>query len=206
MRRTGHRSGARGRRLRSTRRAMSGPGRVLQEGDTALVVTTVVECTGVQVKRRAVFAAIADDAPCRHDAFASRHTQLRDTRSWRGRLALVGVAQRQNGRLIAPHAAPVYIPAVTPVLSRAVIVTELEHQVVASTITEGDPPHAAARRLRIRAAAGRRAVRDRLSANSRNNTQQQQRGQRRKSHAQHQLPPADTRARHQPERRNTCVF
>lgn len=119
----------------------------LQQDDPRLVIPTIVERPRVHIQRLAVVSAVADHAPRRCDAFASGKVQRWCAR--RGFFAgLIRIAQWKSPRLSAPERSLVHITASRPVIYGAVVVMELDNDVVAGAIAERDGPRRGLGRLR----------------------------------------------------------
>src|SRR5579872_5408645 len=101
----------------------------------------------------AAIAAVTDDAPGRHDALAPGKAQLRN--SGRRRCGcFAGVAKGDHDGLAPGELLFVYVPSPAPVVGRAVVVVELNDNVMASPVAKGDGPRARLGGLGTRRATG----------------------------------------------------
>lgn len=128
---------------------------MLQQDDPGFIGTAVVEGPRVHVRPIAAIAAVTDDAPGRHDALASGEAQLRNPgRRSCGGLRFAGVAQGNCNRLAPGDLLLVDVPSAAPVVGRAVVVVELNDNVVTCPVTEKDGPRARLSGLGTRCATG----------------------------------------------------
>jgi hypothetical protein len=113
---------------------------VLEQYDSAFVLASIVERTGIKVQRLAAIAAVADHVPGSDDAFASGDAKGGCAGQRLSGLWFVGVAQGQGLRLAASEHALIDVAALVPVPGWTVVVMKLDDDVVARPVTECDGP------------------------------------------------------------------